>query len=108
MEMRERLQHLARLLREQEEDGRAAMVENAIASPEPELDAFVMSDALWGGAGSVADRAGIIGLCQRTEGRRKIERALMQLGDEQLRQGKVNPRTASWMKAFRDWEKSGF
>jgi hypothetical protein len=106
--MREHLQSLAQLLRTQGEDVRAALVERAISGPEPELDVFLMSDELWGGAGSVADCAGIIGFSQRTEGRRQIERVLAELGNEQIRMGKVNPRTASWIKAFSEWEKSGF
>jgi hypothetical protein len=106
--MREHLKSLAQLLRVQGDNARAAMVEQAISGPESGLDAFVMSDDLWGGAGSVADCAGIIGLCQRTEGRRKIERVLTELGNEQVRMQKANPRTASWVKAFREWEQTGF
>jgi hypothetical protein len=82
------------------------MVEEAISSPENELDAFLRSNELWGGAGSIADQAGI-GKGTRTEDRRKIEHALVQLGKEQIRGGKVNPRTAMWVGAFEEWGKKG-
>lgn len=105
--MREHLKHLARLLRENGEGVRAARVEDAIADLDQALDMFLRSNELWGGAGSLADCAGMMGIGQRTDGRREIEHVLIQLGNEQIRAGNVNPRTEIWVEVFREWEKAG-
>ena len=105
--MREHLRHLAGLLHENGESVRAARVEDAVADTDQELDMFLRSNDLWGGAGSIADCAGMMGIGQRTDGRRKIEHALIQLGNEQIRAGNVNPRTEMWVEAFSKWEKAG-
>jgi hypothetical protein len=55
-------------------------------------------------AGSIADCAGSP---DRSEGRRRIERVLLQLGKEQIRSGKANQRTEMWVTAFSNWEKAG-
>jgi hypothetical protein len=46
----------------------------------------------------------MMGIGRRTDGRRKIEHALIQLGNEQIEDGKVNPRTEMWVDAFSKWE----
>jgi hypothetical protein len=94
------------LLGENGESVRAARVEDAVAAPDQELDTFLRSNDLWGGSGSIADCAGMIG-GQRTDGTRKIEHALIQLGNEQIRAGKVDQRTAMWVETFSKWEKAG-
>src|SRR5688500_1626425 len=76
----------------------------ALSTAEDELDAFLKSNELWGGAGSIADQAGGP---ERTPGRREIEALLIELGNEQIRVGKVNPRTAMWIEAFTDWRERG-
>ena len=98
--MRELLEALAELLQEQGESRLAAMVEDAISGPDHQLEVFLVSNELWGGAGSIADRAGVTWTGHRTEGRRRIERSLVQLGTEQIRVGKVNSRTAGRNLAF--------
>ena len=104
--MRERLQYLSGVLRDCGEVVSAARVEDAISGSEDELDAFLTSNELWGGAGSIADQAGM-GRGSRTEDTRKIEHALIQLGKEQIRAGKVNVRTETWVSVFEKWEKAG-
>ena len=105
-EMRGQLQRLSTVLRDCGALVSAAAVEEAISGSEEEVDAFLISNELWGGSGSIADQAGMYaGL--RTDDTRKIERALVQLGKEQIRKGKVNPRTATWIAAFEKWEKAG-
>jgi hypothetical protein len=104
--MRERLQLLSEVLRECGEPALAAKVEDVTSGPDLGLDEFLTSNELWGGAGSIADQAGV-GTGLRAEGRRKIECALVQLGREQIRAGKANPRTAMWVSAFEKWEKAG-
>jgi len=103
--MRERLRLLAKVLKECGELNLAAQVEDVFSNSEAKLDEFLTSNELWGGAGSIADQAGI-GRGSRTEETRKIEHALVQLGKEQIRAGKVNPRTAGWVSTFEKWEKA--
>jgi hypothetical protein len=102
--MRERLKSLARVLHENGASTHAVMVENAVAGPDAGVDAFLASNELWGGSGSIADCAGG---ADRSAGRRKIERLLIELGKEQIRSGKVNPRTEMWVTAFSNWEEKG-
>lgn len=102
--MREHLKSLARVLHENGERAHATVVENAVAGPDAGVNAFLASNELWGGSGSIADGAGGAG---RSEGRRKIERVLIELGKEQIRSGNVNPRTEMWVTAFSKWEEAG-
>jgi hypothetical protein len=43
----------------------------------------------------------------RTDGRREVERALVELGKQQMKVGKVNPRTAGWVATFEEWAARG-
>jgi hypothetical protein len=43
----------------------------------------------------------------RRDGRRRIEQALIALGEEQIRAGHVSIRTASWVGTFKDWQARG-
>lgn len=70
---------------------------------EEELWAYLSSDELWGGAGSVADQA----LSGRPEARKQLERLLIRLGREQMSVGSVNVRTEMWVAAFEKWSSEG-
>ena len=70
----------------------------AIEGPDEGLGAYLVSNELWGGSGSVADQAGITG---SESTRRSIEKRLVELGEMQIAAGMVNPRTAGWVQAFR-------
>jgi hypothetical protein len=86
--------------------GKAARdVHGALMGTERDFVAFLVSNELWGGAGSIADQAGLQG--GRGDSRRAIEAALIELGEEQIRQGIVNVRTQMWTDAFRQWKRSG-
>jgi hypothetical protein len=104
-ELVEFLELLARELRACDEQSYANAVEAAITGTADERTAFLESNALWGGAGSIADQAGIRG--NRGDGRRHIERALLELGHEQIRVGIVNSRTSMWVEAFDQWAAQG-
>ncbi|MDB5335273.1 MAG: hypothetical protein JWN70_892 [Planctomycetaceae bacterium] len=69
-----------------------------------ELNDFLVSNDLWGGAGSIADEACVSG---PRSTRRKIEGALIELGNAQIQSGLVNVRTESWVQAFEQWAESG-
>jgi hypothetical protein len=60
---------------------------------------YLLSNQLWGGAGSVADQA----LLEIPEARRQLEALLVRLGREQMRLGRVNVRTEMWVSAFESW-----
>ncbi len=91
-------------MRECVELTQAAVVEDAVSAAGDVLDVFLISNELWGGSGSIADQAGV---ALRREDRRKIEHALVELGKEQIKAGKVNRRTAMWVSVFAEWEKAG-
>ncbi|MDQ8205747.1 hypothetical protein [Pelagicoccus sp. SDUM812003] len=66
---------------------------------------FLKSNELWGGAGSIADQAGVSTGLGR-EKRRRIEESLVKLGDAQISKGITNPRTQMWVSAFKKWKES--
>jgi len=86
-------------------DSRKAALVAAVASAEDSgMEAFLKSNELWGGAGSIADEAGTA--CSREDARR-IEAAMIELGQQQLQLGIANVRTASWVRTFSDWRAQG-
>ena len=103
--LRELLTRLADALRQCGDDDYIAVVTNALSRPDESLLAFLTSDALWGGSGSIADQAGLA--LGRKNGRRRVEQALIELGAEQIRAGHVNIRTASWVGTFKGWQARG-
>lgn len=62
------------------------------------LEEYLVSNDLWGGAGSIADQAGI-----GTSKRSAIDAALVALGRQQILQGHVNARTRFWVEALSRW-----
>lgn len=101
-------EYVRRLFEELERGGEsvlAARVGRALAGSDADVDAFVVSNDLWGGSGSIADQAGMD--TGRASGRRAIEAALIELGDQQVHVGKVNPRTAMWVEVFKEWRCDG-
>ena len=77
----------------------------AAAAGDEALSLYLCSNELWGGAGSIADQAGVAD--QRSPQRRRIEQALLALGHAQTDAGLVNARTAMWMSAFEQWSERG-
>ena len=73
-----------------------------LVGSEDDLDAFLISNELWGGAGSIADQAGV---AQGRRHRRSIEAALIGLGEKQIKEGTVNVRTEMWVGRFRQWQR---
>jgi hypothetical protein len=64
---------------------------------------YLVSNELWGGAGSVADQ----GVLEFPNERRQLETLLIRLGREQMNLGRVNVRTEMWVLAFEEWQAKG-
>jgi hypothetical protein len=103
--MREQLCSLMEALRQTGDGALAERVGAALAGSDADVDAFLVSNELWGGAGSIADQAGTG--ADRTSSRRTVEAALIELGDVQIQSGKVNRRTAMWVETFKEWRRDG-
>jgi hypothetical protein len=71
----------------------------ALHGDEEKLWSYLVSNDLWGGAGSVADQA----LLEMPEDRKKLDTLMIRLGREQLKIGRVNVRTEGWLAAFEKW-----
>lgn len=100
------LAELAKLLSDGGEYRHAELVRTALSGSDTDLESFLGSNAVWGGAGSLADQAGLRS-GSRTDQRRAIEKILAQIGETQIEKGNANTRTPMWVKAFRSWERSG-
>jgi mono/diheme cytochrome c family protein len=75
-------------------------VSQAISGDDAALEAFLRSNELWGGAGSVADQAFVHAT---PDIRRNGSVAFAKLGEEQIAAGIVNVRTESWTSALQKW-----
>ncbi len=97
------LQKLADVLEQTEEHRFAAIVREQTNGDDAALTAFLISNELWGGAGSIADQAGM----KDRKARRPIEQALIELGELQSKDGLINTRTLMWTSVFREWKSKG-
>ena len=95
--LRKKLNQLKQILTECGESDLIHRVLPPIDSSDMEIQTFLISNELWGGAGSIADQAGIEG---GREQRRSIEKALIELGKAQIQAGLTNTRTQLWVEAF--------
>jgi hypothetical protein len=102
---RKQLRRILELLRKCEEAAYLPYMQAAASGSDQELEAYLVSNELWGGSGSIADQAGI----QSNGGRdrRAIEKRLIELGDMQLQADLINPRTQLWVEAFREAHRRG-
>ena len=57
---------------------------------------YLVSNELWGGAGSIADQA----LSGLPDARASLERLMIRLGREQMGLERVNERTEMWVSVF--------
>ena len=69
------------------------------------------SDAVWGGAGSIADQclssSKTFADQELQQDRRLVWRALAEVAREMKAAGRMNERTESWASAFRSWLRQG-
>jgi hypothetical protein len=98
---RDTLQEIATLL----EQHNASTNDLAIAllGDSEKMWRYLVSNELWGGAGSVADQA----LLDSPDARSQLEGLLIRLGREQMDLGRVNVRTEMWVAAFEKWRAEG-
>jgi hypothetical protein len=90
------LSEIAGLLESGNQDWRPVAIRDALSGSEAILEEFLVSNELWGGAGSIADEG-----CILDNARRKIlEGLLIKLGKLQIEAGKTNVRTEMWVTAF--------
>ena len=61
---------------------------------------FLTSNSLWGGSGSIADLIGV----DDKEKQKRMESALIDLGEYQISEGILNPRTEMWTNTFKSWK----
>ena len=90
------LHEIADLLQEGGERFAADQVRAALSASDERLRAFVVSNDLWGGAGSIADQS----LIDDQLRRHKLEDLLGALGRIQVGLGSTNPSTEMWLTAF--------
>ena len=100
--IRDILESLRVVLEEGGDFHSCGLVTTALDGEDEQIEAFVTSNELWGGSGSIADQA-CLSNGSRTDDRRAVEKVLIRLGDEQARLEKVNSRTEFWVKAFKQW-----
>ncbi len=81
----------------------ASVVRTALSGSDAGLEAFLVSNELWGGSGSIADGC----FASDKDCRSKLEVLLIQLGELQIEAGRTNVRTAGWVAAFENWRRAG-
>jgi hypothetical protein len=105
-EGRRLLTTIATILEEGGDAKSGRQVRKVVDADEGAVWTYLISNELWGGPGSIADQ-GLTSGEGRSTARRRLEKALTDLGEWQLSQGKFNVRTEMWVDAFRQWEKAG-
>ncbi|HEX3125999.1 MAG TPA: hypothetical protein VH394_01595 [Thermoanaerobaculia bacterium] len=88
------LQEISTLLERYNDSSNALAI--ALLGDDKKMWDYLVSNELWGGAGSVADE----GVLEFPDARKQLEVLLIQLGREQMRLGRVNVRTEMWVFAF--------
>ncbi|MBX3736475.1 MAG: hypothetical protein KF715_07300 [Candidatus Didemnitutus sp.] len=103
-ELREKLTALAELLEKAEKDRFSRYIRTQLEGSDETVRDFLRSNELWGGAGSIADEAGVE--CDDVA-RRNFWAAMSSLGKAQISAGVTNPRTPFWTDAFAQWLTAG-
>ena len=101
--LRQHLEQLKTVLQRVGDD-HWGLIDRALGGSEENLRAFLISNELWGGAGSIADQAGYE---QGREVKRLIEAAMINLGEWQIEAGIANARTGMWVDVFHEWQRNG-
>ena len=75
-------------------------LQNILNESEESIWQYLESNEVWGSAGSLADQ----GLFENKELRPKLEDLIVELGEFQQKEGRVNSRTESTIQVFRNWK----
>lgn len=94
--IKEILEKISEILKEGDENYHAELICNALNGQKDKLWEFLVSNELWGGAGSIADQS----LLDKKELRKKLNKFLVELGNVQINVNKVNDRTKMWVTAL--------
>ncbi len=89
------LNRIQSLLKKNEEEN--PHLRRALAGDDQDLWSFLVSNELWGGAGSIADQ----GALANNRDRKLLENLLIDLGKIQIDAKKLNERTEMWVQVFR-------
>ena len=103
IEIKNTIQKIIALLELGGEDTFADELKNILSKNEESIWQYLESNEIWGGSGSIADQS----LIENKELRSKLTELLIELGSYQLKEGRVNVRTESWMQTFRNWKEQG-
>jgi hypothetical protein len=104
---------VADLLEAGNESFLASAVRDKCSASDQEFEAFLISNELFGGSGSLADSAFAFRgdpyerELVRKKHRAEFEGLMIQLGRRQLAQGKANVRNSRWVDAFEKWKRAG-
>lgn len=102
LESKSILREIANLLQHGGESRTAQMIHAVLDNGnEADIERFLTSNEIWGGAGSIADQSMVSDATQRGI----LEGLLLNLGKLQLASGKTNPRTEMWVRAFEQWRR---
>jgi hypothetical protein len=102
-EIRQKVEEMRDLLIEGPASPYSEIVENALSGSEVQLDKFLISNDLWGGAGSIRDQA----LYEQPHLRKRLYRLLVELGEMQIAEGLVHPKTEFVVVTYKQWEADG-
>ena len=102
-EIRQKVEELQKLLQEETDVPYAEFVRNALSGNSGQLEQFLLSNELWGGAGSIRDQA----FHDSPRLRNKLLRLLIHLGELQMAGGLEHPKTESLVATYKQWEADG-
>jgi len=110
----EKLREIQELCVKHQDYSSGATVERLLREYDDDQHRFwdsLTSDAVWGGAGSIADQclstSKTFSAEELQQDRRVVWRALAEIAREMKAAGRVNERTESWASAFRSWLRQG-
>jgi hypothetical protein len=102
-EFHSKLEKLRQLLAEGNEQAYVELIDKALVGDDDSIRAFLVSNELWGGSGSIADNC----LLDAPALRKRLMLLLIELGQAQTADDCLNVRTHMWVSAFQEWIDEG-
>ena len=94
--IKNKLVELETLLINGGESSFAKLINKSLRGNDDNIWKLLTSNELWGGSGSIADQA----LIENDALRNQLQNILIELGNLQLNENRVNTRTEIWVSAF--------